>query len=41
MKFMFNTNDISGTRLEHYVKLNAKEQAPQIYKPRSGKTNAN
>lgn len=40
-KFMCNTNKVAGTNLEKYIDLTVAEEAPQIYKPRSGKVNAN
>ena len=35
------TQDIAGTRLEQYVKMAVKEDAPQVYKPRKGLVNGN
>lgn len=33
--------DITGTKVHHYLKLAVAEQSPQIYKPRVGKCNGN
>ena len=41
VSFIANKEDISGTRLEHYVKLATDESSPEIYKPREGKVNGN
>jgi hypothetical protein len=41
MKFILNVNSIEGTRIERYVELACEENAPQVYKPRKGKVNAN
>ena len=36
LKFIFMVPSIEGTRLEAYMNLVLKEEAPQIYKPRKG-----
>jgi hypothetical protein len=41
MKFMFCQQSIKGTRIESYVKLACREEAPCVYKPRAGKVNSN
>ena len=41
MEFITATEDISGTVLHEYVKIVAAQEAPQKYKPRSGKINTN
>jgi len=41
LKFIFMTKDIEGTRLEQFIQMTVKEEAPQIYKPRKGKVNGN
>ena len=41
VEFISNKEDITGTRLEHYVKLATSESSPEIYKPREGKVNGN
>lgn len=41
MKFIFGVADIEGTLLERYIEIATSEKAPEIYKPRVGKVNAN
>ena len=41
MKFIFGVSDIEGTLLERYIEIATSEKAPEIYKPRVGKVNAN
>lgn len=42
-KFLFQTDDIKDTRIEKFVKMHCKgsSDGKEIYKPRSGKVNAN
>lgn len=40
-RFMLNSNKLEGTNVEKFIDLTVAEEAPQIYKPRSGKVNAN
>ena len=41
MEFVLSQKDISGTKIEQYIKLATKDGAPMIYSPRSGKTGKN
>jgi len=41
LEFIMGVPDISGTRLERYVKTAVSEKSPQMYVPRQGKVNAN
>lgn len=41
MRFVLNTDDITGSNMEKYIEIAVKEQAPEIYKPREGKVNTN
>ena len=41
MKFIFNTNKISGTLLESHINIALAEGAKKTYKPRVGRANAN
>ena len=41
LEFILNVEDISGTKVHHYLKLAVSEQSPQIYRPREGKVNFN
>ena len=40
-KFILNEPNIEGTIIEQYINLVVKDQAPQIYKPREGKSHLN
>lgn len=37
LEFILNVDTISGTKVEHFLKIAVKEASPQIYKPRVGK----
>ena len=41
MKFILNEDDISGTRIEKFIKLGTQEKAPEVYKPRKGQVGRN
>mmetsp|Transcript_11080 Transcript_11080/g.16849 ORF Transcript_11080/g.16849 Transcript_11080/m.16849 type:complete len:293 (+) Transcript_11080:1450-2328(+) len=41
VSFLTNKEDITGTKLEQYVRLACDESSPEIYKPREGKVNGN
>lgn len=41
LEFIMNVEDITGTKVNHYLNLAVQEQSPQIYKPRVGKVNSN
>ena len=41
VKFILNVRSIEGTRIEHYIELACQERAPEVYKPRKGRVNAN
>lgn len=41
LEFIMNMEDISGTKIEHYLKIAVNEASPQIYKPRVGKVMGN
>ena len=41
VKFILNVRTIEGTRIEHYIELACQERAPEVYKPRKGRVNAN
>ena len=41
VKFILNTRTLEGTRIERYIDLACEETAPEVYKPRKGKVNAN
>lgn len=41
LKFILNVSTLEGTRVEKYIELACRETAPEIYKPRKGKVNAN
>ena len=37
LEFILNVETISGTKVEHFLKIAVTEASPQIYKPRVGK----
>ena len=39
--FLLNVESVEGTKIEKYIELACKEKAPEVYKPRKGKVNAN
>ena len=41
VKFILNVRTLEGTRVEKYIELACRETAPEVYKPRKGKVNAN
>lgn len=41
IKFILNVRTLEGTRVEKYIELACRETAPEVYKPRKGKVNAN
>lgn len=41
IKFILNVRTIEGTRIEKYIELACEEKAPEVYKPRKGRVNAN
>ena len=41
LEFILNVDTISGTKVEHFLKIAVQEASPQIYKPREGKVLAN
>ena len=41
MKFVLNVRSLEGTRVERYIQLACQEKAPEVYKPRKGRVNAN
>jgi hypothetical protein len=41
LEFILNVDTISGTKIEHFLKIAVQEASPQIYKPREGKVLAN
>ena len=41
IKFILNVRSIEGTKVERYIELACMEIAPEVYKPRKGKVNAN
>lgn len=41
VKFILNVESIEGTRVAKYIDLACLENAPEVYKPRKGKVNAN
>ena len=40
-RFLLNTSEVEGRNIEKYIDLAVSEKAPEIYKPREGKCNAN
>ena len=36
-----NVQSLEGTRVEKYIDLACQEKAPEVYKPRKGRVNAN
>ena len=41
IEFVLNRGDITGTKIEQYLKIAVSEARPQNYKPRVGKINSN
>ena len=41
LQYILNVKDLTGTKIEHYLKIAVNEASPQIYKPREGKINGN
>ena len=41
LKFILNVQTLEGTRVERYIQLACQEAAPEVYKPRKGRVNAN
>ena len=41
VKFVLNVRTLDGTRIERYIELACQERAPEVYKPRKGRVNAN
>lgn len=41
VKFILNVSTLEGTRIERYIELASQERAPEVYKPRKGRVNAN
>ena len=41
VKFILNVRTLEGTRIERYIELACQERAPEVYKPRKGRVNAN
>ena len=41
MKFILNVRTVEKTRIEKYIELACQTPAPEVYKPRKGKVNAN
>ena len=41
LEFILNIDDITGTKVEHFLKIAVSQSSPQIYKPREGKVNGN
>ena len=38
LEYILNVKDITGTKVEKYLKLAVAEKSPEIYKPRQGAT---
>ena len=41
VKYILNVRSLEGTRVESYIDLACNETAPEVYKPRKGRVNAN
>lgn len=41
LEFVMNVEDITGTKVEHFLRIAVTEASPQIYKPREGKVYGN
>lgn len=41
LKFILNVQSLEGTLVERYIELACQEKAPEVYKPRKGRVNAN
>ena len=41
IKFILNVRSLEGTRVQSYIDLACRSQAPEIYRPRKGRVNAN
>lgn len=41
MKFIFNTDDLTDTRIQKYIDLSIESNPVRVYKPRAGKAHGN